>query len=273
MSNRHRSPPQRTPSGPRHGVARILSKLGVCSRRTAEDWVAQGRVSLGQRLLSDPETPLRAADVPRLRVDGNPVAAMAPVYLALFKPRGYVTTARDERGRRTVYDLLPAGLPWVAPVGRLDQASEGLLLLTNDSTWAARVSGPGGAVAKHYDVQVSPPPDEATLADLRAGIDDGGELLVAEAVGVLRSGGRRAWLRFELHAGRNRQIRRMCAAVGLDVLRLVRVAIGGLGLGDLRAGQSRRLGDAELAAIGAGPGRSAGAAARGMGQSPVAGGD
>jgi 23S rRNA pseudouridine2605 synthase len=249
----------------------MLSKLGVCSRRTAEAWVAQGRVRLGARVLSDPETPLSAADVPRLRVDGSPVAAAVPVYLALFKPRGYVTTARDERGRPTVYDLLPADLPWVAPVGRLDQASEGLLLLTNDSAWAAEVSGPTGAVTKHYDVQVSPLPDEAALATLRAGIHDGGEWLAAHAVSVLRSGGRRAWLRFELHGGRNRQIRRMCAAVGLDVLRLVRVAIGGLELGDLRAGQSRRLGAAELDAIGAGPGRSTGASA--AGRSVPVGGD
>jgi 23S rRNA pseudouridine2605 synthase len=244
----------------------MLSKLGVCSRRTAETWVAQGRVSLGQRVLSDAETPLSAADVPKLRVDGIPVAAAAPVYVALFKPRGYVTTARDERGRPTVYDLLPAGLPWVAPVGRLDQASEGLLLLTNDSAWAARVSAPDCAVTKHYDVQVAPLPDEATLAALRAGIDDGGERLAAQAVSVLRSGGRRAWLRFELRGGRNRQIRRMCAAVGLDVLRLVRVAIGGLGLGELRAGQSRPLGAADLDAVGAGREPAAGAAGRGAGR-------
>jgi 23S rRNA pseudouridine2605 synthase len=253
--------PPALPREPRHGVARVLSKLGVCSRRTAEAWVSAGRVRLGARVLDDPETPLSVTDVASLRVDGNPVDAAAPVYLAVFKPRGYVTTARDEKGRPTVYDVLPPGLPWLAPVGRLDQASEGLLLMTNDSAWAARVSASGGTVGKHYDVQVAPVPDAAQLAALRAGMHDAGEWLHANAVEVLRHGERRAWLRVELRGGRNRQIRRMCAAVGLDVVRLVRVAIGGLVLGALRAGQSRRLDAADLAAIGAGFGRAAAGAA------------
>lgn len=252
MPRQPKSPAVPRARGPRHGVARVLSKLGICSRAMAADWVRRGRIRLDGRVLRDPEHPVASDAVHRLRVDGRPARAAAPLYLALHKPRGVVTTARDERGRTTVYALLPPDLPWLAPVGRLDRASEGLLLMTNDTAWAAAVSAGNGGVAKHYDVQVAPAPAPEVLARFADGIVEGGERLAAE-VSVLRAGTRRAWLRFVLCGGRNRQIRRMCSAEGLAVHRLLRVAIGGLALGTLRAGAWRVLSPAEVGSVGVAP--------------------
>jgi 23S rRNA pseudouridine2605 synthase len=134
----------------RVGVARMLSKLGHCSRTQATALVRDGRVSLNGKICFDPEISTRSAD--RITVDGNAVSRAKPIYLAMNKPRGVVTTASDERGRRTVYEFLEPSLPWVAPVGRLDKASEGLLVLTNDSEWAARITDPATHLAKTYHV-------------------------------------------------------------------------------------------------------------------------
>jgi len=135
----------------RIGLARALSKLGYCSRSQACDLIRAGRVTLNGAVPRDPETPVNL-ESDRILNDGHPVAASASVYLMLNKPRGLVTTASDEKGRRTVYDCLPTGLPWLAPVGRLDKASEGLLLLTNDSEWAARITAPESHLDKAYHV-------------------------------------------------------------------------------------------------------------------------
>jgi 23S rRNA pseudouridine2605 synthase len=172
---------------------------------------------------------------------------VARVYLAMNKPRGVVTTAADEKGRETVYDLLDtARLPWLAPVGRLDKASEGLLLLTNDTAWAARLTNPESHVDKTYHVQIDALPDAALLAALTDGIVDRGETIGAKAVRELRRGDRNAWLEIVLDEGRNRQIRRLLAAHGILVLRLVRVAIGALKLGELGKGEWRALTDDEV---------------------------
>jgi 23S rRNA pseudouridine2605 synthase len=168
----------------------------------------------------------------------------------LNKPRGYVTTARDERGRDTVYTLLAgAGLPWIAPVGRLDKASEGLLLLSNDSEWAARITAPESRLHKTYHVQIGRVPDERLLRALRVGIEDRGEHLSCKSVSTLRQGDKTAWLEIVLDEGRNRQIRRLLAALDVQVLRLVRVAVGPLELGNLRKGESRALTAAERKAL------------------------
>jgi len=168
----------------------------------------------------------------------------------LNKPRGYVTTASDERGRETVYALLAgAALPWLAPVGRLDKASEGLLLMTNDSVWAARVTAPESHLDKTYHVQIDRLPDAALLDALRDGVDENGERLAVKAVRELRRGEKTAWLEIVLDEGRNRQIRRLLAALGVGVLRLVRVAIGTLELGSLRKGETRPLDAAERLAL------------------------
>ena len=137
------------PHAKRVGLARALSKLGYCSRAQAAQLIRAGKVYVNGALRRDPETPVRLG-TDRLEIEGQPIAAFKKIYLALNKPRGLVTTASDEKGRDTVYSLLSAGLPWVAPVGRLDKASEGLLLLTNDSEWAARVTSPETHLEKTY---------------------------------------------------------------------------------------------------------------------------
>jgi 23S rRNA pseudouridine2605 synthase len=240
-------PPAPVTGAPRHGIARMLSKLGLCSRTQAAAWVREGRVAVNGRVVRDPEHPVRQGH-DRLAVDGRELAAAERLYLALNKPRGLVTTASDERGRATVYTCLEgAGLPWLAPVGRLDQASEGLLLMSNDPAWAAGITDPDTGPLKTYHVQVDTLPDAALLSRLEAGILDAGEALSAT---LLRSGIRNAWLEIVLDEGRNRQIRRLLAAHGVGVLRLVRVAIGPITLGELGKGQWRRLDAAEVEALG-----------------------
>lgn len=240
-------PPSRTrpftakPATPRYGLARVLSKLGVCSRSQAEKAVREGRVSVDGHVVRDPE---RATDSERERIciDGVMVAAARRVYIALNKPRGIVVSTADERGRDTVYHLLAeANLPWLGPVGRLDKASEGLLLLSNDSAWAARLTDPRYHVDKTYHVQVDTIPDQAALERMARGVTDEGEQLAAKCVSLLRSGEKHAWLEIMLDEGRNRHIRRLLAAQDIGVLRLIRVAIGDLMLGDLAKGSWRHL--------------------------------
>lgn len=242
-------PSQKPKASPRHGVARVLSKLGLCSRTQAAAWVAAGRVAVNGRVVRDPEFPVRQG-TDALSVDGRALDAAEPVYLALNKPRGLVTTTSDERGRDTVYRCLEgAGLPWLAPVGRLDQASEGLLLMSNDPAWAAAITDPATGPEKTYHVQVDAVPDAALLAALEAGVDDAGERLSARRARLLRSGGKTAWLEIVLDEGRNRQIRRLLAAHGLETRRLVRVAIGPVALGELAKGAWRRLSDEEVSSL------------------------
>jgi 23S rRNA pseudouridine2605 synthase len=185
----------------------------------------------------------------RIEVDGQEIHAAEKTYWMMNKPRGVVTTASDEKGRETVYDYIGQRDKWLAPVGRLDKASEGLLLLTNDSEWATQVLDPSGHVEKTYHVQIAALADEALLHSLRSGVRDGGDFLRVTRVTELRRGERNSWLEIVLHEGKNRQIRRMLEALGVTVLRLVRVAIGGLELGDLAKGESRKLTAGEKAAV------------------------
>ena len=235
--------------GPRHGLARVLSKQGVCSRSEAARWIIEGRVSVDGRIVRDPEFPV-VADRAVIRVDGQASAAPERCYLMLNKPRGLVTTARDEQGRDTVYRCLDgAALPWLAPVGRLDKASEGLLLFSNDPEWAARITDPATGPDKTYHVQIDRLPDDVLLQQLKTGVRVDGEHLSARDVRVLRSGERNAWLEIVLEEGRNRQIRRLLAAFDVGVLRLVRVAIGPLALGELGKGAWRMLDAHECEAL------------------------
>lgn len=231
----------------RFGLARVMSKRGLCSRTQACQWIVAGRVSVDGRVVRNVEAPTYLSSA-RLAIDGVEVGTATPVHVMLNKPRGLVTTASDEQARDTVYRCLDGvGEGWLAPVGRLDKASEGLLLFSNDPQWAAGITDPATGPAKTYHVQVSGSPDLAKLqARFADGVEHGGDVLRAATVTVLRRGGTNAWLEIVLDEGRNRQIRRMCEACGFDVLRLVRVAIGGLALGDLAKGQWRRLTDAEV---------------------------
>ena len=229
----------------RVGLARAISKLGYCSRSRAAELIAAGRVKWNGTIRRDPETPVHL-DKDRIEIDGQPVARSSKIYLVLNKPRGVVTSAADEKGRDTVYSLLPANLPWLAPVGRLDKASEGLLLLTNDSEWAAKITAPETHLDKTYHVQINAIADETLLQQLRNGIRaTDGEILRVKSARVLRQGEHNSWLEIVLDEGKNRHIRRMLEALRIEVLRLVRVAIGPLALGDLAKGATRMLKEKE----------------------------
>lgn len=230
----------------RTGLARALSKLGHCSRSQGVVFIKAGKVTLNGRVCRDPEKPvLLGQDV--IQVQGEPVAAAKPVYVMLNKPRGLVTTASDEEGRATVYECFAEGeFSHLSPVGRLDKASEGLLLFTNDNALAHRITAPESHLEKTYHVQVSALVDDRWLDRLKAGAVDQGEMLRLRQVSVLRTGEKNTWLEITLDEGRNRHIRRVMEAHGLEVLRLVRVAVGGLKLGDLVKGSLRHLTAAEV---------------------------
>lgn len=234
------------------GLARALSKLGYCSRSQAAALIRCGRVSLNGNARHDPETPV-FLERDRITLDGQAIEAGEKIYLMMNKPRGVVTTASDEKGRDTVYSVLSEAtrssatlaskpLPWVAPVGRLDKASEGLLLLTNDSEWAARVAAPETHLEKTYHAQISKIADDLLVESLARGVNtEDGEMLRAKRACLLRTGQENCWLEIVLDEGKNRQIRRMLEVLDAEVLRLVRVAIGPIRLGGLAKGGSRPL--------------------------------
>lgn len=223
--------------------------MGYCSRTQAEKLVREGKVRLNGSVSRNPEAPVRM-EKDRIEVKGREVRGAEKIYLVMNKPRGVVTTAADEKGRATVYSLLPEDLRRIAPVGRLDMASEGLLLFTNDSEWAAKITNPESRLDKTYHVQVERLADERMLEALRRGVETPqGELLKCRAVRLLRAGEKNCWLEIVLDEGKNRQIRRMMDGVGAEVLRLMRVAIGLVGLGDLAKGSYRELRSEEKAAL------------------------
>jgi len=231
-------------SSRRIGLARALSKLGYCSRSRAAELIRAGQVRLNGTVRRDPETPVRL-ERDRIVLDGRSVDGRPKIYLMMNKPWGVVTTASDEKGRETVYGVLEKtgeSLPWVAPVGRLDKASEGLLLLTNDSEWGAKIAAPEMHLPKTYHVQIGTLADANLLRAIVTGVTSEDEMaLCAAQARVLRSGKKNCWLEIVLEEGRNRHIRRMLAALGVEVLRLVRVAIGPLQLGNVAKGSSRYL--------------------------------
>ncbi len=263
-------PPSRrsSPGKPEAGKAdrvtlqRAFSKLGICSRKQAEAFILEGRVRVNGKVVTAVDTWVEM-NSDRIALDGAVLKARAKIYLALNKPRGLVTTRDDPEGRDTVFDCLEGlDLPFVAPIGRLDKASEGLLLFTNDTQLAQRLLDPDKDVRKIYHVQVSGEPGEAELARMTAGIEADGQLLTAAAVRLLRSGEKNAWLEVVLTEGKNRQIRRMLEALGLECLRLVRVSIGDIVLGDLAKGATRFLSDDEVRSLRRSTGLSPDAGAR-----------
>lgn len=253
MSQRHS--PQRSgkpakgrqeSDGKRVTLPRALSKLGYCSRTQAEALIAAGRVTVDGREITDPAAWIDL-DRARIAVDSEPIAAEKKLYFMLNKPRGLVTTRDDPEGRPTVYDCLrDIDARHLAPVGRLDKASEGLLLFTNDTVLAQTLLDPISHVGKIYHVQVNTIMEQELLDRMERGVIDDGELLTATAVRVLRSGDRNGWIEVELKEGRNRQIRRMLEVLGVECLRLVRVAFGDIALGDLAKGAVRALTEAEV---------------------------
>jgi 23S rRNA pseudouridine2605 synthase len=236
-------------------LARALSKFGVCSRKEAARLIEAGRVQVKGKVARLPALRIDPRHDP-VTVDGRRVGDDTErIVIALHKPKGYITSRTDPAGRATVYALLKDLPSWVFPVGRLDRDSAGLLVLTNDHRLGERLTDPRHHVARRYHVLVESAPSAEALSALRAGADIGEPAPTRPArVRVLGScPGGRTWLEITLTEGRNRQVRRMCATVGHDVVELVRVAIGGLTLGDLGLGQWRRLAPSEVTRL---PGRS-----------------
>jgi len=232
---------KRAAGGGRVGLARALSKLGYCSRSAAFELVRAGRVRLNGNSVRNPETPVRL-ERDRIEVDGKRVGETEKLYWMLNKAAGTITTADDEQNRTTVYAALPENLPWMGPVGRLDKASEGLLLFTNDSEWGAQITDPASHLDKTYHVQVSVIANQALLDRLVAGVESAdGITLQAKNARLIRAGEKHSWIEIVLDEGKNRQIRRMLAACNVEVLRLIRVTIGRLELGSLAKGASRPL--------------------------------
>jgi 23S rRNA pseudouridine2605 synthase len=228
----------------RIGLARALSKLGYCSRSQAAELIRAGRVRLNAKVRRDPETPVHL-ERDRIEVDSRAIESEQKVYVVMNKPRGAVTTTSDEKDRDTVYSILERSgesLPWIAPVGRLDKASEGLLLLTNDSEWGARVASPETHLEKTYHVQIGAVADESLLRTMERGVrTKEGESLKATSCRVVRAGEKNCWIEIALDEGKNRHIRRMFEALGIEVLRLLRVSIGPVQLDTLAKGTYRRL--------------------------------
>lgn len=237
------------PAATRTGLARAMSKLGFCSRSRATELIRMGKVSVNHVVRKNPEFPvILGQDI--IIMDDVSINQAKQVYVMLNKPRGLVTSASDELGRETVFSCFEhSRLPHLSPVGRLDKASEGLLLFTNDNTWADRITNPATHLDKTYHVQITGLVDESLLSRLKSGIHDHDEHLSAKNVTVLRTGEKNTWLKFTLDEGRNRHIRRLLDAFGIEVLRLVRVAIGPLALGDLPKGKWRELTKREVAAM------------------------
>ena len=277
--NRERDCAKPAPSAKAHGVARVISKRGFCSRSQAENLVREGRVSLRGKIVRDPDTPAREND--EICVDGKHVKASEFVYFMMNKPRGYVTTASDEKGRATVMDLFREqytkmfpgkAVPHISPVGRLDAASEGLLLFTNDTQWADALLNPQesrGSKAgmtsasvilseakdpvtvphtKIYRVQVNGHPTAKELSQMEAGFNvpprvfgEPEEFMYAVSAKLYSAGEKNCWLEITLDEGKNREIRRMLAKLGYEVLRLVRIKFSNYELGDLKQGCIKKI--------------------------------
>jgi len=220
---------------PGERIAKVMARAGLCSRREAEAWIAAGRVAVNGATLKTPAVVVSPADM--IAVDGKPIPAKEPTRLWRYhKPRGVVTTARDPEGRPTVFDGLPAGLPRVVTVGRLDLNSEGLLLLTNDGELKRRLELPAAGWRRRYRVRVHGAADPADLAALAGGVTIDG-IHYGPINGTLdRQKGDNAWLTLEITEGKNREIRRICEHLGWPVSRLIRVAFGPFELGDLAPG-------------------------------------
>jgi 23S rRNA pseudouridine2605 synthase len=224
---------------------RVLSKAGLGSRTEARKWIGTGRVKVNGKLIQSPD---HWVDFGRDRVtlDDRPVQAAEKIYLLLYKPPGCLTTFKDPEGRPTIYDLIQDLGRWVVPVGRLDQDTSGLLLLTSDTQFAERVTNPDYKVPKTYLVKASTLLSDQQLQQLRDGVVLNDGPTQPAHVKRVRDSAKYSFIEITIHEGRNRQVRRMLEAVGSKVLKLVRVEIGGLRIGDLAIGRYRVLTPAEV---------------------------
>ncbi|MGE0213699.1 MAG: pseudouridine synthase [Parvibaculaceae bacterium] len=216
-------------------IAKVMARAGLCSRREAENWIAEGRVKVNGRLLASPAVTIGPED--RVVVDGKPIAAAEPPKLWRYhKPSGLLVSHGDPRGRPTVFERLPEELPRVVSVGRLDFNSEGLLLLTNDGGLARHLELPATGWSRRYRVRVFGAPKPESLAKLADGITVEGVRYGPVTASVERFQGDNAWLTFSFKEGKNREVKRLCEHLGLKVNRLIRVSFGPFQLGDLVRG-------------------------------------
>ncbi|MBM3976647.1 MAG: rRNA pseudouridine synthase [Planctomycetes bacterium] len=253
------TPPRRGPAPARKDLVRLLLRYGVGSRAQARELVLAGRVRVDGRVCTDPHE--RFDERSRIEIDGQRAEQPERVVVMLNKPVGCLTTARDPAGRPTVFAYLAGAPSGLRAVGRLDLDTSGLLLFTNDTLLAARISDPSSHVAKHYEVRTRARLSDTQLAELRTGVQlsDGPAraLRVERCIGAQRG----RWIELSLDEGRNREVRRMVHTVGGDVRELRRVAIGALRLDDLQSGQWRALAESELQLLGLpAPARRGGAA-------------
>jgi 23S rRNA pseudouridine2605 synthase len=232
---------------------RVLSKAGLGSRTEARKWIGTGRVKVNGKLVQNPEHWVDFAR-DKVTLDDRPVQAGEKIYLLLYKPTGYLTTFKDPEGRPTVYDLIEDLGRWVVPVGRLDQDTSGLLLLSSDTQFAERVTNPDYKVPKTYLVKASTLLSDEQLQTLRAGLVLSDGPTQPAQVTRVRDSAKYSFIEITISEGRNRQVRRMIEAIGSKVLKLVRVQIGGLRIGELPIGRYRELTAAEVALLATGAG-------------------
>ncbi len=221
-------------------LERVLSKAGLGSRTDARKWIGAGRVRVNGKLI---QTPDHWVDLERdtVTLDDKPVRARKKIYLLLYKPTGYLTTYKDPQGRPTVYDLIRDAGEWMVPVGRLDQDTSGLLLLTNDTQFVEGVANPEHKIAKTYLVKASTLVSDRQIAQLSEGVVLADGATQPAVVKRVRDSEKYSFLEITIYEGRNRQVRRMVEAIGSKVLKLVRTGIGALRIGDLAIGRYREL--------------------------------
>ena len=226
-------------------LERVLSKAGLGSRTEARKWIGAKRVKVNGKVIGTPD---HWVDLERdtVTLDGKPVRASKRIYLLLYKPKGYITTYKDPQGRPTVYDLIQDAGQWVVPVGRLDQDTSGLLLLTNDTRFAELVTNPDYKIPKTYLVKTSTHLTDAQIEQLQKGVILNDGPTQPTIVKRIRDSAKYSFVEITIREGRNRQVRRMIEAVGSKVLKLVRTEIGGVPIGDLPIGRYRELSPAEV---------------------------
>jgi 23S rRNA pseudouridine2605 synthase len=229
-------------------LERVLSKAGVGSRTEARSWIHAGRVTVNGRAVLNPDHWVDPV-LDQVHFDGTPLVARERVYVLLYKPTGYLTTYKDPEGRPTVYDLVGDVGTFLSPVGRLDLDTSGLLLMTNDNQLTERVTNPASHVEKTYLVKTSVVMSDDDLQRLRGGVElDDGPTRPA-IVERVRDSAKYSHFEITITEGRNRQVRRMVEALGARVLKLVRVRIGGIAIGDLQSGKWRHLAPHEIRMI------------------------
>lgn len=230
----------KAPSLKRLTVDRLLSKLGIASRGTSQEWVRAGRVRINGRVVRDPATwVLWPKD--SVSIDDRPIQDLAKRFVLFHKPKGVVTTHSDEKGRKTIFDVLPSDLGYLHAVGRLDQATSGLLLLTNDSALSSYLTDPGHKVMRRYLVSVRGEFTEAQARESVVGVIDDNERLQCHSVKIQKSSGRESHLEVVLIQGKNREVRRLFKTLGHEVTRLRRIQYGPFKLEDLPSGAWREI--------------------------------